>query len=80
MDGYTLSILVKQRRRCALPYRKITIVLVSWASVQRKTKLEQDSTRVLDYSETISEYERESLAAEAQLKAERKNLPKPAKG
>ena len=30
------------------------------------------STRVLDYSETMSQYERESLAAEATLKAEKK--------
>ena len=45
----------------------------------RKTKLEQDSTRVLDYPATMSEYERESLAAEAQLKTERKKLPKPRK-
>jgi hypothetical protein len=47
--------------------------------VPRKTKLEQDSTRALDYPETMSQYERESLAAEAQLKAERKQPPKPHK-
>jgi hypothetical protein len=41
-----------------------------------KTKPEQDSTRVLDYSAPMSEYERESLAAEAQLKAERIKPPK----
>jgi hypothetical protein len=35
-------------------------------------------TRVLDYPETMSEYEKESLAAEARLKAEReKKPPKP---
>jgi hypothetical protein len=45
----------------------------------RKTKPEPTSTRVLDYSETMSEYERESLAAEAQLKAERTKPPKPRK-
>jgi hypothetical protein len=33
----------------------------------RKTKPVADSTRVLDYPATMSEYERESLAAEAQL-------------
>jgi hypothetical protein len=55
------------------------IFVVSWASMPRKTKLEQDSTRVLDYPETMSQSERESLAAEAQLKAERKKPPKPRK-
>jgi hypothetical protein len=37
----------------------------------RKTKPVADSTRVLDYPATMSEYERESLAAEAKLKAKR---------
>jgi hypothetical protein len=55
------------------------ISVVSWGSVPSKTKLEQDSTRVLDYPETMSQYERESLAAEAQLKAARKKPPKPRK-
>jgi hypothetical protein len=45
----------------------------------RKTKAIPPSTRVLDYSETMSEYERESLAAEAKLKAEQKKPPKPRK-
>jgi hypothetical protein len=42
----------------------------------RKTKPEPYSTRVLNYPDTMSEYERESLAAEAQLKSERKKSPK----
>jgi hypothetical protein len=42
----------------------------------RKTKPEPTSTDVLDYPATMSEYERESLAAEAKLKAERKKRPK----
>jgi hypothetical protein len=45
----------------------------------RKTKAEPDSSRVLDYPATMSEYERESLAAEAQLKAERTKPPRPRK-
>jgi len=45
----------------------------------RKTKVEPDSPRVLDYPATMSEYERESLAAEAQLKAERTKPPRPRK-
>jgi hypothetical protein len=43
----------------------------------RKTKPEPHSPRVLDYSATMSEYERESLAAEAQLKAEREKKKQP---
>jgi hypothetical protein len=35
-------------------------------------QMKPHSTRVLDYSETMSQYERESLAAEATLKAEKK--------
>jgi hypothetical protein len=58
---------------------KITILVVAWVVMPRKTKPEPNSTRVLDYSETMSEYERESLAAEAQLKAERTKPPKPRK-
>jgi len=38
----------------------------------RKSKLKPDSTRPQDYPCTMSGYERESLAAEATLKAERK--------
>jgi hypothetical protein len=48
----------------------------------KKTKIESNSTRVLDYSENLSAYERESLAAEATLKAERereKKAPKAGK-
>jgi len=41
----------------------------------RKLQVKPHSTRVLDYSAAMSEYERESLAAEAQLKAERKQKP-----
>jgi hypothetical protein len=37
----------------------------------KKIKVKPSSTRVLDYPETLSQYERESLAAEAILKAER---------
>jgi hypothetical protein len=38
----------------------------------RKSQIKPYSTRVLDYSETMSQYERESLAAEATLSAEKK--------
>jgi hypothetical protein len=38
----------------------------------RKSQGTQDSTRVLDYPETMSQYERESLAAEATISAERR--------
>jgi hypothetical protein len=44
----------------------------------RKAKAEPPPTRVEDYSEAMSAYERESLAAEAQLKAKRDNKTKPA--
>ena len=43
----------------------------------RKTKAEAAPTRVEDYSEAMSGYERESLAAEAQLKTQRDNKTKP---
>jgi hypothetical protein len=45
----------------------------------RKSGIKLDSSRVLDYPACLSEYERESLAAEAKLKAERKKQkpPKP---
>jgi hypothetical protein len=39
----------------------------------RKSQIEPPSTRVLDYPETMSQYERESLAAEATLKAKKKS-------
>ncbi len=45
----------------------------------RKPEVTPHSTRVLDYPETLSEYERESLAAEAKLKTEQKKPPKPCK-
>jgi len=38
----------------------------------RKSQIKPHSTRVLDYSATMSQYEIESLAAEATLKAEKK--------
>jgi hypothetical protein len=50
-----------------------------WVDMPRKTKPVASSTRVLDYSESMSLYERESLAAEAQIKAERTKPPKPTK-
>jgi hypothetical protein len=37
-----------------------------------KPRIKPSSTRVQDYSSMMSGYERESLAAEAKLKAERK--------
>jgi len=33
----------------------------------RKSQVKPDSARILDYSEAMSQYERESLAAEAEL-------------
>jgi hypothetical protein len=49
----------------------------------RKSQIKPHSTRVLDYSATMSQYEIESLAAEATLAAEKKrkhqkqpNLPR----
>jgi hypothetical protein len=49
----------------------------------RMTKKKADelpATRILDYPDSMSQYERESLAAEARLAAERKikKPPKPA--
>jgi hypothetical protein len=38
----------------------------------RKSRMKPHSTSVLDYPCTMSGFERESLAAEAKLKAERK--------
>jgi hypothetical protein len=38
----------------------------------RKSQIKPHSNRVLDYSATMSQYEIESLAAEATLKAEKK--------
>jgi hypothetical protein len=43
----------------------------------RKSGIIVDSTRVLDYPASLSEYERESLAAEAKLKGERKKQKPP---
>jgi hypothetical protein len=45
----------------------------------RKPDVTPHSTLVLDYPETMAEYERESLAAEAKLKTEQKKPPKPRK-
>jgi hypothetical protein len=39
---------------------------------RKKPTIKADSPSVLDYPATLSEYERESLAAEAKLKAEQK--------
>jgi len=45
-----------------------------------KPPVKPDSPSILDYPETLSQYERESLAAEAKLKAEReKPSPKSAR-
>jgi hypothetical protein len=44
--------------------------------MRRKKTVKPDSTRFLDYPASLSEYERESLAAEATLKAERTKTPK----
>jgi hypothetical protein len=41
-------------------------------AMPRKALIKAYSTRVLDYSGAMSQYERESLAAEAALKAGRK--------
>jgi hypothetical protein len=46
------------------------------ATMPRKSAIKPHSPRVLDYSATMSEYERESLAAEAKLKAVRKKKKK----
>jgi hypothetical protein len=51
---------------------RIKVFVVSWIAMSRNSQLKSPSTRVLDYSETMSQYERESLAAEATLKAEKK--------
>jgi hypothetical protein len=40
-----------------------------------KPPVKPHSTNILDYPETMSQHERESLAAEAQLKAERRKKP-----
>ncbi len=42
----------------------------------RKSEIRAHSSRVLDYSATMSEYERESLAAEAKLKSAGKKKKK----
>jgi len=45
-----------------------------------KPPMKPDSPSVLDYPDTLSQYEKESLAAEATLKAEREKLsPKSAR-
>jgi hypothetical protein len=48
-------------------------------TVPRKTRTKAHSTDILDYHSNLSTYERDSLASEAKLKAEReKPRPKPA--
>jgi len=42
-----------------------------------KPSVKPDSPSVLDYPDTMSQYERESLAAEAKLKAEREKKKQP---
>jgi hypothetical protein len=44
----------------------------SMIAMLRKSRMKPHSTSVLDYPCTMSGFERESLAAEAKLKAERK--------
>ncbi len=46
------------------------------STMPRKSEIKAHSPRVLDYSATMSQYERESLAAEAKLKATRKKKKK----
>src|SRR5271156_5143054 len=71
------------RNECNRPskvlYRtaRSTILGVWWVVMPRKTSLEPHSSSVLDYSESMSLYERESLAAEATLKAEREKKKPP---
>ena len=42
-----------------------------------KPSVKPDSPSVLDYPDTMSQYEKESLAAEAKLKAEREKKKQP---
>ena len=44
---------------------------------KKKRPVELPSTHVLDYPETLSAFERESLAADAMLKAEREEKKQP---
>ncbi|MHB8216038.1 MAG: hypothetical protein ACYDDS_08150 [Candidatus Sulfotelmatobacter sp.] len=49
--------------------------------MRRKTRTKAHSTNILDYHSNLSMYEKDSLASEAKLKAERENekpRPKPA--
>jgi hypothetical protein len=46
---------------------------------KRKRPLELPATNVLDYPETMSGFEKESLAAEEKIEADRKKPPKPRK-
>ena len=64
--------------------RKGTAALAHFALVFRmaqKIRMKPHSTNILDYPSNMSMYERESLAAEARLKAEKKptKRPKPEK-
>jgi hypothetical protein len=46
---------------------------------KKKRTIEPYSTNILDYPCTMSGFERESLAAEAKLKADKKKPPEPRK-
>jgi hypothetical protein len=46
---------------------------------KKERPLELPSTNVLDYPESMSGFERESLAAEAKLKADKMKPPQPRK-
>jgi hypothetical protein len=45
--------------------------------IRKTPAIKPHSTNILDYSVTMSQYERESLVAEAKLKAERKKKKLP---
>jgi hypothetical protein len=49
------------------------------AAMARKLRIKPSSTNILDYSCILSGFERESLAAEAELKAEQEKMKRKTK-
>jgi hypothetical protein len=57
----------------------LSFINITVMNGKKKRPIKPHSTNVLDYPCTMSGFERESLAAEAKLKADKKKLPEPRK-
>jgi hypothetical protein len=66
-------------KRCALPDSQTDCLRLAYR-MARKTRTKAHSTNILDYHSNLSMYEKDSLACEAKLKAERDKERPPKSG